>query len=202
MSQHPTETNRSAIKALLRSLQFNGVKFLRFASLDATGNIRAKVRPIDSLLKQHSSSLNDQTSIATVCFAGLPYYADMMIPGTGLDAKDVCKIKPDLNSFRILPYAPKTAMVMGYIMNQYSNESSEFCCRAILQRVIQEAADKYNIAFVGQPSARIGEKCSSLLDTHFLLPSTVCRSRNRISFDRCRNERASGCFGICQRGNP
>lgn len=178
---HPTETNRAAIKALLRSLQFHGVKFLRFTSLDATGNIRAKVRPIDSLLTHPFSSLSDQASIATVCFAGLPYYADTMIPGTGLDAKDVCKIDPDLNSLRILPYAPKSAMVMGYIINQYSNESSEFCCRAVLQRVIKEAADKYNIAFVGQLSAIAGlqaNKSLSLLDTHILLPSTVCRSRN------------------------
>ena len=146
---HPSETcNRAAVKALLRSLHYSGVKFLRFVSLDASGNIRAKVRPIESLLRKHVSSLNDQTSTAAICFAGLPYYADVMIPETGLDAKDVCKIEPDLNSLRILPYSPKTAMVMGYIMNQYSGESSEYCCKAVLQRVIQQAAEKYGTAFV------------------------------------------------------
>jgi glutamine synthetase len=143
-----TENTRAAVRALLRSLHFSGVKFLRFVSLDTSGNVRAKVRPIDSLLSQQSPSLSDQVSIAAICFAGLPYYADVMIPGTGLDAKDVCKIEPDLNSLRILPYAPKTAMVMGYILNQYNNESSEYCCKAVLQRVIQEAAEKCNIAFV------------------------------------------------------
>ena len=146
---HPSDkSNGAAVRALLRCLHFSGVRFLRFVSLDASGNIRAKVRPIESLLKQQVSSLSDQTSTAAICFAGLPYYADVMIPGTGLDAKDVCKIEPDLNSLRILPYSPKTAMVMGYVMNQYTSESSEYCCKAILQKVVQEAAEKYGTAFV------------------------------------------------------
>lgn len=143
---------QSAVKALLRSLQFSGVKFLRLVSLDVTGNLRAKVKPIDSLLCHPTISLGDQVSIATISCAGLPCYADVMVPGTGLDARDVCKVEPDLNSFRILPYSPKTAAVMGYLTNQYTNESSEYCCKAILRRVIQEAAQNHNIAFVSSKS--------------------------------------------------
>lgn len=143
----------ASTKALLRSLKFGGVKFLRYVTVDACGNIRAKARPLDSLLKAASSSppncLDNQVSIATVCVAGLPFYGDKMIPEeTGIDAKDVCKIRPDLNSLRILPYSPTTAMVTGLALNQYTNEPSQYCSKSILQRVIHGAAEKYNTSFV------------------------------------------------------
>lgn len=134
--------------ALLRSLQFSGVKFLRFFALDACGNVRCKVRPVDALLSRRT--LVDQVSIAAVCFAGLPFYADMMVEGTGMNARNVLKVQPDLSSLRVLPYAPKTAVVMGDAFDQFNNEPSPYCTRGLLQRVIKEAAEKFNTAFVSQ----------------------------------------------------
>jgi glutamine synthetase len=132
--------------ALLRSLEFQGVQFLRFVTVDACNNIRCKVRPIAHLLKQ--KTLENQVSVAAVCYAGLPYYADLMIAGTGMDARNVLILQPDLNSFRNLPYAPKTAMVMANVKDQYTNEPSPLCPRSLLQTVLQTAAEKYNIGFV------------------------------------------------------
>jgi glutamine synthetase len=132
--------------ALLRSLQFSGVKFVRYFALDACGNVRCKVRPVDSLLSK--GTLKDQVAIAAVCFAGLPFYADSMIEGTGMTATHVLKVQPDLSSLRILPYAPKTALVMGNAFDQNTNNPSSYCTRGLLQRVLREAAEKCNTAFV------------------------------------------------------
>lgn len=91
--------------------------------------------------------MSDQVSIAAVCFAGLPYYADFMQQGTGMTARHVLKVQPDLSSLRILPYAPKTALVMGNALDQYTNQPSPYCTRGLLQRVLREAAEKHNTTF-------------------------------------------------------
>jgi glutamine synthetase len=144
--------------ALLRSLHFSGVKFLRFYTVDVCNNVRCKVKPVDHLLLKNNNnnnnnnnnvlSLDHQVSVAEVCYAGLPYYADYMIDGTGMNAKNVLMIQPDLNSFRILPYSPKSAIVMGNLYDQYTNESSPLCTRSLLGKVVQDAIEKHNITFV------------------------------------------------------
>ena len=136
--------------ALLRSLHFSGVKFLRYCTVDACNNIRCKAKPVDQLLLSQNDrvTLNDQVSIAEVCHAGLPYYADTMVEGTGLTAKKVLILKPDLHSFRILPYAPKSAIVFGYSIDQFTNEPSPLCTRSLLRKVVRDAREQHNIAFV------------------------------------------------------
>merc|ERR1712232_155947 len=76
----------------------------------------------------------------------------MIANETGLDATTVQMVQPDLNSFRILPYAPKSALVMGNLFEQNNsnsspNEPSPLCARGLLRKVVQEAAEKHNIAF-------------------------------------------------------
>lgn len=144
--------------ALLRSLHFSGVKFLRFFTVDVCNNVRCKVKPVDHLLLKKNnqnnnnmavaSSLDYQVSVAEVCYAGLPYYSDHIIDGTGMNAKNVLVIQPDLNSFRILPYAPKSAIVMGNLYDQYTNEPSPFCTRSLLGKVVYDAVEEHNITFV------------------------------------------------------
>ena len=133
--------------ALLRSLKFAGVQFLRYYTVDACNNIRAKAKPIDRLLRDNES-LDNQVSIAEVCYAGLPHYADFMIDGTGMNAKNVLIVQPDLNSFRILPYAKKSAVVFGNSIDQFTNEPSPLCTRSVLGRVVEEAKEKHNVVFV------------------------------------------------------
>jgi len=133
--------------ALLRSLQFSGVKFLRYFTVDLYNNVRCKVKPVDQLLLQSNISLEHQLSIAEVCYGGLRYSADVMTAGTGLDARNVLTIQPDLSSFRNLPYAPKSALVMGDLVNQYTGEQSPLCTRSLLRQVVQDAKEYYNIQF-------------------------------------------------------
>ena len=145
--------------ALLRSLHFSGVKFLRFFTVDVCNNVRCKVKPVDHLLLKKKnnnnnnnvavvSSLDYQVSVAEVCYAGLPYYSDHIIDGTGMNAKNVLVIQPDLTSFRILPYAPKSAIVMGNLYDQYTNKPSPFCTRSLLGKVVYDAVEEHNITFV------------------------------------------------------
>lgn len=142
-------TSSAYATALLRSLHFSGVKFLRYCTVDVCNNIRCKAKPVDQLLSQHGRvTLNDQVSIPEVCYAGLPYYADAMIEGTGLTAKKVLILQPDLHSFRILPYAPKSAIVMGNSIDQFTDESSPLCTRSLLSKVVRDAREQHNIAFV------------------------------------------------------
>lgn len=147
--------------ALLRSLHFSGVKFLRYFTVDVNNNIRCKVKPVDYLLRNPGTDLDSQVSIAEVCFAGLPFYADYMIEGTGITAQNVLKLQPDLGSFRILPYAQKSAVFMCNLFDQYSNDPSPICTRGLLSKVVQEAAEKHNISFVStrtQNFSNVGRK--------------------------------------------
>ena len=143
--------------ALLRSLHFSGVQFIRYCTVDAFNNIRCKGKPVEHLLLQQrgtsdgstSSGLEGQVGIAEVCYAGLPYYVDTAIDGTGMTAANVLILQPDLYSFRILPYSPKSAVVMGNSVDQYdAQKPSPFCCRSLLGRVVREAKEQHNIAFV------------------------------------------------------
>ena len=189
--------------ALLRSLQFSGVKFIRYFALDACGTIRCKATPIEVVLAK--KTFQNQVSVAAVCIAGLPTYADMMLIGTGMDAKNVLKLQPDMSSLRILPYAPKTAMIMGYAVDQYSNTISPLCSRGLLKRVVEQAAQKHNVAFVSISMSRHG--CDipqmGLITSHKIhffrfLPKTVHWCRTRVLFNECPNKRSGGSFYFCQ----
>jgi len=143
-----------ATNVLLDVLQYANVDFLRFASVDVSNNIRTKAVPIKRLIKDKGACavslhpiLDDQVSIAKVCMAGMPSYDDVIIPGSGVSAKDVLMIKPDLNSLKILPYSPKSAMVFGTMHDQRTGELSPFCTRGLLSRVIETAKKKFGIGF-------------------------------------------------------
>lgn len=138
---------RAYTTALLRSLQFSGVKFLRYFIVDVFNNIRSKAKPIDILLKKDVASLNQEVSMAEVCCGGVPFYADSMQPNTGLDARKVLSIQVDPASVRVLPYAPKSAIVLGDLIDQFTGEVSPLCTRSLLRRVVQRAALQHDIAF-------------------------------------------------------
>lgn len=143
-----------ATNVLLNILKHVNVDFLRFASVDISNNIRTKAVPIKRLIKDKGECavslhpvLDDQVSIAKVCMAGMPSYDDVVIPGSGISAKDVLMIKPDLNSLKILPYSPKSAMVFGTMHDQRTGELSPLCTRGLLSRVIETAKEKFGIGF-------------------------------------------------------
>jgi len=143
--------------AILRSLRAAGVNFLRYAIVDAYNTIRCKTVPLPrafDLLPGRTSGnsavngpLDKNVSIAEVCFAGLPTHADVPVPAANLSARNVLTLQPDLSSLRVLPYAPRTAMVMCTAHNQRTNELSPLCTRGLLERVLHEAREGMGIKF-------------------------------------------------------
>lgn len=175
--------------ALLRSLHSSGVRFLRYCTVDACNNMRCKVKLVEKLLSQPGSvTLNDQVSIAEVCYAGLPNYADVMIDGTGTDAKNVLILQPDLSSFRILPYAKKTAIVMGNSVDQFTNEASPFCSRSLLGRVVRDAREQHNIAFsvgVEFEFCLVNAKTGSFVDDSVFANTITLNEQEEFLVDLC-----------------
>jgi glutamine synthetase len=144
--------------AILRSLRSAGVKFLRFTAVDAYNTIRCKTVPLlhamSLLPKRNGSSpttltlpLRSPTSIAEVCFAGLPSHADALVPSSNLSAQNVLTLEPDFASLRVLPHAPKTAMMMCTAHDQRTGELSPLCTRGLLQRVLHEARETMSVEF-------------------------------------------------------
>ena len=64
-----------------------------------------------------------------------------------LTASNVLTLKPDFSSLRILPYAPKTAIVMCTAHDQLTQELSSLCTRGLLERVLQAAREAIGIEF-------------------------------------------------------
>jgi glutamine synthetase len=140
--------------ALLRSLRAAGVKFLRYAAVDAYNTIRCKVVPLAharSLQRNETSSIvlpmQSPTSIAEVCFAGLPTHTDALVASSKLSAKNVLTLEPDFASLRVLPYASKTAMIMCTAHDQRTGKLSPLCTRGLLERVLQEARRDVGVQF-------------------------------------------------------
>ena len=128
--------------ALIRSLRGAGVKFIRFAIVDAYNTIRCKQVPLQHI----SCPIMHPVSIAEVCFAGLPTHQDVPI-APNLCAKNVLSLQPDFASLRILPYSPKTAMVMCTAHDQLTQELSPLCTRGLLKSVLHEARVSLGIEF-------------------------------------------------------
>ena len=132
--------------ALLYSLQAASVEFIRYLMVDVCNTVRCKAVPLNHLLK-NGSSLNYQVSVATVVMAGLPSFADSVLEETGLDASGLLTMQPDLSTMRVLPYARKSALVLGGLYDQGETRSG-LCTRGLLQRVAKRAKEEFGIAFV------------------------------------------------------
>jgi len=139
--------SRSAtIPALLHALKAAGVEFLRYATLDTGNSIRCKSVPLSSFDK-NCSSLDNKVSIAEVCFAGLPRYADTVVSSTNLSAARVLVLNPDIDTLRILPYAPRSAIVLCTAHDQLTGRLSPLCTRGLLVRLMDTARQDFGLRF-------------------------------------------------------
>jgi len=146
-SQYVRDKDKGCETALLRSLRTAGVKFIRYTIVDAYNTIRCKAVPLNFLIERRvSRPMTSPTSIAEVCFAGLPTTMDVP-KAPNLTASNVLTLEPDLSSLQILPYAPKTAMVMCTAHGQLTQELSPLCTRGLLERVLQAAREEIGIEF-------------------------------------------------------
>lgn len=118
-------------RALIRSLRQAGVKFLRYHAIDACHTSRVKVVPLDFL--QKTCDLDNQVNIAEVVFGGMPPFGDFIQEAAGFDASNLLRLLPDLNSLRILPYAPLSAMLLCNLHAPIHKAPSPLCCRSLLR---------------------------------------------------------------------
>lgn len=130
-------------QALVRALSAAGVEFVRFLALDVCNMPRCKMIPLDRIRK--SLQFDYQTSTASIVFAGLPSFADAGQPDSGLDAQDQVVVMPDMSTLRILPYSKSSAMVIGNLHDQQTGLLSDLCCRGLLQTLVEQAAEQFNV---------------------------------------------------------
>jgi glutamine synthetase len=144
-----SQTIEGSVTALLRVLSYGKVKFIRYYTLDIGGNVRCKVVPIDYLKRQtNKHAMLNGVAFVKVCIGGFPSYADHIIDDSGLSAAGTLRLLPDLSTFRILPYAPESAIVFGTLHEDDTVQTtSDLCCRSLLQRVIERAKNEHNISF-------------------------------------------------------
>lgn len=130
-------------QALLRTLTFAKVDLVRYLMVDICNTVRCRAVPTNYLKKQET--VDKKICFAKVVAGGLPPSADHMVEGTGLDACDTVVLDPDLSTLRVLPYATKSALMLGNLMDQRTGMLSDLCCRGLLERVVQEAAQAHGI---------------------------------------------------------
>jgi glutamine synthetase len=110
--------------AILKSLQYAGIKFLRYLSVDTT-TVQNYVVPIDALLQ--AGSLDHPVDSNLV-------------------------FQPDPASLQFLPYASKTAMMFGnmYENNNTTSTSNNIprCTRHLLESTVQQALEQHDLTFV------------------------------------------------------
>jgi glutamine synthetase len=128
--------------ALLRSLSFAKVKFLRYFTLDVGGNVRCKVIPI-AFLRKCPSRLLEGVAIVKVSIGGMPSYADLILPESGLTAAGTLMLRPDLETLRVLPYSPDSAIVLGSLHED--DATCNVCCRSFLRSTVQDFMEKHNL---------------------------------------------------------
>ena len=141
------QTATTTALTLLTALKAAGVKFIRYCALDASNSTRAKAVPIDRLLADPEQFYDGGLSIAEVCFAGLPSYADHLVPESNLSSARVLTVRPDISSLRILPYNPSSAVVFGTLHDQRTGAPSPLCTRHLLRRVLQTAETVFSLSF-------------------------------------------------------
>ncbi|CAG8491665.1 5769_t:CDS:10 [Acaulospora morrowiae] len=139
-------------------LKSKGVKLVRLAYLDNSSQYRIRLIPIDRF--QDYVAFNGVTSLRAL--TALPFYADKVPKGTGVNASGECIIKPDLSTLLQLPYYPEHAIVHGFFENKwtpvdpeygkpYLTEDSKYfslCPRNCLRKIVDAARNDFGISFL------------------------------------------------------
>lgn len=95
---HDVTATQLPIKSILLALRAAQVQFLRYAALDCANGIRCKAAPLKRLIS-NPETLNAQVCVAEVCFAGMPGFGDMILKDSGLSARNVLVLRPDLSKY-------------------------------------------------------------------------------------------------------
>lgn len=127
-------------------LDRQGVKFIRITWVDWINNIRYRVIP-RPYFKKLLESARPGVSLAKVVF-GLVFLA--LAPG--FSGTGEYQYVLDQSSFRLSPYAPGHASVMGFFQNKLPTPETglvvPYCPRTLLKRIVQRAQDEAGVSYL------------------------------------------------------
>ncbi|HEX6540621.1 MAG TPA: glutamine synthetase family protein [Ktedonobacterales bacterium] len=111
------------------------LRLVRFMYCDNGGIIRGKATHINGLKTRMTEGIGQ--SLAMQAFAGVDALA--AVPGMGPVGE--FRLVPDPDTFVVLPYAPKTGMMLCDLYSQHDHQPWSACPRTFLKRVIAAAEE-------------------------------------------------------------
>jgi glutamine synthetase len=139
------------LDSVLDIVEQNGIQLVRFLYCDTSSIIRGKASSATNL----NSAL--QSGIGLVKGMMAMNLVDDMQTDTGYGATGEVRLSPDLDTFRILPYAPSSALVLCDLL-ELDKSPWALCPRSILKRQIDQYLElgiRFEAAF--EPEFFIGK---------------------------------------------
>lgn len=147
-----TETQYAALGQLRRVVDEVGIELIRVSFVDQHGVLRGKTLTRDALPAAMRSGITAPSSLVLKDTSGKSAYAVFESdPGVGVKgfagAGDIVLV-PDPTTFRVLPWAPKTASMLCELRFPDGSEVP-FCTRSVLRRATDSLADQGYSMMVG-----------------------------------------------------
>lgn len=123
------------VEEVVRKAEESGVKLVFFLYCDNGGVIRGKSTHVSSLASRIETGIG--LTVAMQAMSDM----DLLQPVEGMGPVGEIRLVPDLDTFTLLPYAPKRAVMMADMIRT-DREPWEACARTFLKRMIKRAGDK------------------------------------------------------------
>ncbi|PCH36913.1 glutamine synthetase/guanido kinase [Wolfiporia cocos MD-104 SS10] len=135
---HPSGTLPATLSVADLQLPARGIKYVRVQWVDLTNTVRFRVLST-AYFSRLLASPRPSIGLAHVT---LGLVGAMIVPGFGVAGEHLYVV--DLSSFRVCPYAPGHAMVMGWFEEKVPSPRtgslvSELCPRALLKRIVERS---------------------------------------------------------------
>lgn len=118
---------------ILRQAEEAGVNLISFLFCDNGGIIRGKATHVSGLEARLRSGIG--LTVAMQAFSGM----DQLQPVAGMGPVGEIRLMPDPDTFTLLPYAPKRAMMLADLTT-VAGQPWEACPRHFLKRMLERAA--------------------------------------------------------------
>ncbi|KAI0943154.1 hypothetical protein AcW1_002860 [Taiwanofungus camphoratus] len=134
--------------ASLNDLQVEkrGIRYIRIQWVDFSNTVRFRVLPVSYFKRLFSSSRPG------VCLANVALGLVGVMAAPGFTETGEYLYALDLSSFRVCPYAPGHAVVMGWFEDKLPSPSGgvavEHCPRTLLRRIVDEAQTRAGLTFL------------------------------------------------------
>ena len=117
---------------VVRAARESSVQLVTFMYCDNAGVIRNKSTHVDSLKWRMESGIGFSTTMQAMAAQ------DRIMPFEGMTVVGEFRLVPDPATFKVLPYAPQRATMIGDLMT-LDRQPYEACPRSFLKRMIAEA---------------------------------------------------------------